>query len=351
MDSDTYECIADSSEESEQNEEKIKKLNKTNIQISSNLYKYIEKQDINIPLDIKIKKYEYHYKYHNMNKTSFVYRCKYASSCKVSISISLENIKNIINKETNENIDIEIKKINNNKHKCKDKFKIIRKNKIKIKQADIEELIKIINENPLITPSIIKEKLTEKEISLNDVTINNYLQKLESDYLKLLHNETINYNINGLIKEQYLQRNKTIINAEKNRNEGYIIFSSKTQMEFLNKAKQIYIDATSKSCPKNYYQILNINIKTKNSNKIIPIFNIIMTNKTYISYLNVFNDIKILLAINKIKIDWKNILIISDLENSLVKAIGEVYPNTKYIGSLFSFCACIMGICKKSSLF
>ena len=71
-----------------------------------------------------------------------------------------------------------------------------------------------------------------------------------------------------------------------------------------------------------------------------------MTNKTYISYLNVFNDIKILLAINKIKIDWKNILIISDLENSLVKAIGEVYPNTKYIGSLFSFCACIMGICK-----
>ena len=270
-----------------------------------------------------------------MNKTNFVYRCKYASSCKVSISISLENIKNIINKETNENIDIEIKKINNNKHKCKDKFKIKRKNKIKIKLADIEELIKIINENPLIKPSIIKEKLTEKEISLNDVTINNYLQKIrtekyikDSEYLKLLHNKTINYNINCLINEQYFQGNKTIINAEKNRIEGYIIFSSKTQMEFLNKAKQIYIDDTFKACPKNYYQILKINIKTKNLNKIIPIFNIIMTNKTYISYLNVFNDIKILLAINKIKIEWENILFISDFENSLFKTIVKVFPNT-----------------------
>ena len=45
-----------------------------------------------------------------MKKTNFVYRCKYVSSCKVSISISLENIKNIINKEINEIIDIEIKK-------------------------------------------------------------------------------------------------------------------------------------------------------------------------------------------------------------------------------------------------
>ena len=45
----------------------------------------------------------------------------------MSISISLENIKNVINKGTNKNIDIKIKKNNNNKHKCKDKFKIIRK--------------------------------------------------------------------------------------------------------------------------------------------------------------------------------------------------------------------------------
>ena len=57
--------------------------------------------------------------------------------------------------------------MNNNKHKCKDKFKIIKNNNIKIKQADIE-LLKIINENSLITPSVIKEKCTEKEITLND---------------------------------------------------------------------------------------------------------------------------------------------------------------------------------------
>ena len=38
----------------------------TIIQRYSNLYKYIENKDINIPLDIKIKKYEYHFKYHNV---------------------------------------------------------------------------------------------------------------------------------------------------------------------------------------------------------------------------------------------------------------------------------------------
>ena len=64
----------------------------------------------------------------------------------------------------------------------------------------------------------------------------------------------------------------------------------------------LFIDATFKIEPKNYYQILNIigYDETKNFN--MPVFHIIMSNKSFESYNKIFQEILNLLDEYKIKI-------------------------------------------------
>ena len=83
------------------------------------------------------------------------------------------------------------------------------------------------------------------------------------------------------------------------------MFISETQLKFLNNTIKINIDCTFKSSTKLYYQIMNILIKPKNSKTIILILNILTTNKSIYIYLNIFNDIKLLIKIYKLKINWK----------------------------------------------
>ena len=65
--------------------------------------------------------------------------------------------------------------------------------------------------------------------------------------------------------------------------------------------------ALSKFSPKEYYLIMNILIKPNKYNHIILIAHLIMSNRSYLLYMNVFNDIKFLLKIKKIRIILDNI--------------------------------------------
>ena len=72
---------------------------------------------------------------------------------------------------------------------------------------------------------IIKEKLKEKNIELEDNIINVYLQKIRNEkyikyieYLKFVYNEKINYKIiNKEIIKNFYYINKIIINPDKDR--------------------------------------------------------------------------------------------------------------------------------------
>ena len=91
----------------------------------------------------------------------------------------------------------------------------------------------------------------------------------------------------------------------------------------------LFIDATFKIAPKNYYQILNIigYDKTKNFN--MPVFHIIMSNKSFESYNKIFQVILNLLDEYKIKINFKNIIINCDFEKSLINAIRNNFKEIK----------------------
>ena len=50
---------------------------------------------------------------------------------------------------------------------------------------------------------------------------------------------------------------------------------------------------------------MNILVKPNDYNHIISICHVLMTDKSYISYINIFNDLKLQLFLNQIKVDWE----------------------------------------------
>ena len=103
----------------------------------------------------------------------------------------------------------------------------------------------------------------------------------DSEYLKDISKIRISFDINNINLEQIPLCFKLVelINPEKNNKlDKYIIFTSKFQLNLLPKCKQILIDGTFKSCPRGYYQIINIAGYYENINSIVPIFMIPTTN-------------------------------------------------------------------------
>ena len=334
-------------------------LRKCELEDMKNSYKFIETMNINIPLDLKIEKYLYHYKYIKKITKEIIYRCKYATTCKVFISIDLENMKKIISKEYNGNEIIKYKYNNNNKHSCQDVKEIALKKNINTNDDNIKILIDIIKSNPLKTLNTIKLELQSKNITLNEITIKNYLEKIrneyfikDKEYINLIYKETINFVNNGLETiENFYYGSKNIYNKDKERLENYIILSSATQLKFLENTSQIFIDCTFKSAPKNFYQIMNILIKPADYDHIIPIIHVLMSNKSYYSYINIFSDIKLNLFIKKININWEKMYFIHDFEKGLVKAIGEYFPKSKSIGCYYHYCKSLWVYAKKHQCF
>lgn len=64
-----------------------------------------------------------------------------------------------------------------------------------------------------------------------------------------------------------------LININKNNNlDKYIIFTTRLQINLISKCTQIFIDGTFKTCPKNFYQIINIGGYYPEIDGIVPIF-------------------------------------------------------------------------------
>lgn len=72
---------------------------------------------------------------------------------------------------------------------------------------------------------------------------------------------------------------------------------------------------------KNFYQILNIWGYTKSKKLYLPLFYILMTSKTKISYKHVFTKIKQLISDNELDTEFNDKIITTYYEKSLLSAI------------------------------
>ena len=83
----------------------------------------------------------------------------------------------------------------------------------------------------------------------------------------------------------------------------------------------------------------------------IPILSCLMKFKKEICYVNVFENFKILLYENNIKIDFDKIKIMTDFEISLRKAVRYSFPNSPLIGCYFHYLKSIIKKIKELGLF
>ena len=142
----------------------------------------------------------------------------------------------------------------------------------------------------------------------------------------------------------------------KNREEKFIIYTTIFQLNKLAASDLIFIDATFRTSPKHYYQMLNILCKDRESNSNIPVVHIPMSHKTSFLYDKVFDSINKISNDLSIEINLDKKTCITDFELSLRKVLREKYGGIKLRGCFFHYVKALwskakkLGLCTKKNL-
>mgnify|MGYP003571360205 CR=1 FL=1 len=193
-------------------------------------------------------------------KDTYAYRCK-IFKCRVPIKINKENLNKISDKSYKGKIEYIAKK----PHKCKseDAIKKETSEKFTTHKEELNKGKNIIMCNPLESLNFHKNKLENLSIFLKDSKINRLIYTLRNDMYP--PDEEISRNINHItmIFDDKLPNsknlpfcpiyNKFINPSKKNRLEAFIIINYFFLLKFLINTTHIFIDATFKIAPKNYY--------------------------------------------------------------------------------------------------
>ena len=134
----------------------------------------------------------------------------------------------------------------------------------------------------------------------------------------------INYNFVPVKYEYYdIKTNKT---------EKIIIITSNFQLNIIKEAKILFIDGTFKSCPRNFYQLLNIVSYLPDKDLIITNLTAVLTSKTETIYNYTLIKFQKLLKTLNINIDFSKISFMADFEINLRKAISDNFPHSEIMG-------------------
>ena len=112
-----------------------------------------------------------------------------------------------------------------------------------------------------------------------------------------------------------------------------LIFTGKTNLQFLSQCKTIYVDGTFKSCPKPFTQVYSIH--GLYGGYVVPLVYALLTDKSATTYYNIFGKVRD--AMSAHKLIFNPIYIVSDFESSLPEAINLQFPNATYMGCHFHF--------------
>ena len=301
-------------------------------------------QQLDIPGSIKIGVYTYIFKDKSKtNNNIFFYRCQ-KTNCRITIEISRDNIKKIINKNPNTEIIYKQK----NEHKC---IIIDNQKTEKIEECNTEDEIinkakSIININPLKSLSYQQLKLHENNIHLSDNKVKNIIYNIrnsifpkDDEYIMNINNIKITFDdkIPNSKNLPFCLNNTKFFNPQKNRIEQFIIFFSKFQLKILTEATNFFIDAIFKVAPKNFYQVLNILAYNDNTKFIALVCFILMTNKSYNSYIKIFQEIKFLLENYDLPWKYNDAKFMCDFEKSLMNSLKKEFKNSKINGCYFHY--------------
>ena len=123
---------------------------------------------------------------------------------------------------------------------------------------------------------------------------------------------------------------------QKKKKEDHMIFlTTPFQLNLFKESDILFMDGTFRSCPKSYYQVFNIIGHLKLKNISIPIMSVIMKHKYEICYINLFENLKIMLYENHIDIDFSKIYLMTDFERAIRNMLKNVFQIALFWGVIF----------------
>ena len=264
---------------------------------TSTLFDCLKSERLGIPNRLLIDGFRYSFK-DVLKNNRFSYKCR-ARHCGVLMNIERKELDKM--KLTGH---IVIHYILSKEHTCiikknEDEYKpsnILQKeeNKMREKETfDKEKSTVLYNiDKPLIWHVY---NMKELNFDMSNEKIRNILQyqrekKFPYDNQFLYNMENITLTINYENKNPFcFEINKFINPKYNNREEKYIIYSSKYQLKHFCESNEIYIDNNYKICPKGYYQVMTILSYSPNTKRHLPVFFVPMSHKSKMSYKYVFN--------------------------------------------------------------
>ncbi|CAI6348294.1 unnamed protein product [Macrosiphum euphorbiae] len=112
---------------------------------------------------------------------------------------------------------------------------------------------------------------------------------------------------------------------------GIVMFTCKSNLEFLSKIKTVYVDGTFEYCTKFFCQLFTVHGLF--NNYYVPLVYFLLKDKQTISYSKAFKAID--LECSKLCQDFKIDVIYVDFEVSIHKAIQKIWPETLIKGCRF----------------
>ncbi|ELP91144.1 hypothetical protein EIN_270400 [Entamoeba invadens IP1] len=118
---------------------------------------------------------------------------------------------------------------------------------------------------------------------------------------------------------------------------GILIFGNSEQLTMLARCKEVFMDGTFRSCPKQFYQLYTLHCQLQN-NQTFPAIHYLLKNKTLNTYETLFNAIECLLKeINENYTCFgRNVVVVTDFKNSLIAVLRKYKTfGLKHKGCLF----------------
>ena len=286
----------------------------------------------------------------NINKVNILhYYCRNHDTCKSSLDgkrHSLCESKIDLNKKDNKYI-----LITDHSDKCREFDKVILENssitnkEIENRDKYKEELINILNSNPLIVLSNFKKLALELyrgndfKFDLKKSFIRNLYYRWKKDNIIFTKfsvfstNKTINgeiYMCEFLIKSIYKNNN-----SDKQIQHEHIIFISPFQIRKIIKTPHLYIDCTF-IYPQDFCQLIVILYYDIDIQKRSPGCYILINNKTENGYKLSFKSFKNIITLED-TIQLSLISYSTDFEKALYNAIEDTFPNIRRLGCFFHY--------------
>ena len=124
-----------------------------------------------------------------------------------------------------------------------------------------------------------------------------------------------------------------------NKNPRYFIFGTTKSLKMLCSSKHMFADGTFKSSPSSLTQLYSIHTEACVLNNTLSVFCALLPNKNKTRYTAFFNDLRNICAQHDLILNPR--LTTVDFEQSCLKSLQNVFPNSELKGCNFHFNKCI----------